>query len=61
MGGQDGQSPGGPQEQEPPSSRQKKRKIISPLQLVKLLTDLQILDCELHKNAFGGRAPLGEL
>jgi len=21
------------------------------------LTDLQILDCELHKNAFGGRAP----
>jgi len=24
---------------------------------VKLLTDLQILGCELHKNAFGGRAP----
>jgi len=28
---------------------------------VKLLTDLQISGCELHKNAFGGRAPLGEL
>ena len=27
---------------------------------VKLLTDLQILGCELHKNAFGGRPdPLG--
>jgi len=26
---------------------------------VKLLTDLQILGCELHKNAFGGRAPPG--
>jgi len=25
---------------------------------VKLLTDLQILDCELHKNAFGGPDPL---
>ena len=24
---------------------------------VKLLTDLQILGCELYKNAFGGRAP----
>jgi len=24
---------------------------------VTLLTDLQILGCELHKNAFGGRAP----
>jgi len=24
---------------------------------VKLLTDLQIFGCELHKNAFGGRAP----
>jgi len=24
---------------------------------VKLLTDLQILSCELHKNAFGGRTP----
>jgi len=24
---------------------------------VKLLTDLQILGCELHKNAFGGRTP----
>jgi len=23
---------------------------------VKLLTDVQILGCELHKNAFGGRA-----
>jgi len=23
---------------------------------VKLLTDLQILSCKLHKNAFGGRA-----
>jgi len=23
---------------------------------VELLTDLQILGCELHKNAFGGRA-----
>jgi len=28
---------------------------------VKLLTDLQMLGCELHKSAFGGRAPLGEL
>ena len=26
---------------------------------VKLLTDLQILGCELHKNAFGCRAPPG--
>jgi len=26
---------------------------------VKLLTNLQIFSCELHKNAFGGRAPLG--
>ena len=26
---------------------------------VKLLTDLQILGCELHKNAFGGRTPPG--
>jgi len=26
---------------------------------VKLLTDLQNLGCELHKNAFGGRAPSG--
>jgi len=26
---------------------------------VKLLTDLQILSCELHKNAFGGRVPPG--
>jgi len=26
---------------------------------VKLLTDLQILGCELHKNAFGGGAPPG--
>jgi len=26
---------------------------------VKLLTDLQILGCELHKNAFDGHAPLG--
>jgi len=26
---------------------------------VKLLTDLQILRCELHKNAFGGRARPG--
>ena len=26
---------------------------------VKRLTDLQILGCELHKNAFGGRAPPG--
>ena len=26
---------------------------------MKLLTDLQILGCELHKNAFGGRAPPG--
>jgi len=26
---------------------------------VKLLTDLQNLCCELHKNAFGGRAPPG--
>ena len=23
------------------------------------LTDMQILGCELHKNAFGGRAPPG--
>jgi len=23
------------------------------------VTDLQILGCELHKNAFGGRAPPG--
>jgi len=28
---------------------------------VKLLTDLQILDCELHRNAFGGRAPPGPI
>ena len=31
---------------------------------VKLLTDLQILGCEMHKNAFGSRAlprPAGEL
>jgi len=41
-----------------PSSRSKiNKKIIFPLQRVKLLTDLQILGCELHKNAFGGRAP----
>ena len=33
------------------------KKIIFPLQRVKLLTDLQMLGCELHKNAFGGRAP----
>jgi len=26
---------------------------------MKLLTDLQILDCKLNKNAFGGRAPPG--
>jgi len=26
---------------------------------VKLLADLQILGCELHKNAFGGRPPPG--
>jgi len=26
---------------------------------VKLLTDLQILGCKLHKNAFGGRVPPG--
>jgi len=26
---------------------------------VKLFTDLQMLSCELHKNAFGGRAPSG--
>jgi len=26
---------------------------------VKLLLDLQILDCELHKIAFGGRGPPG--
>jgi len=26
---------------------------------VKLLTDLQIWGCELHQNAFGGRAPPG--
>ena len=26
---------------------------------VKLLTDAQILGCELHRNAFGGRAPPG--
>ena len=26
---------------------------------VKLLTDLQILGCKLHKNAFGDRAPPG--
>ena len=25
----------------------------------KTLTDLQILGCELHQNAFGGRAPPG--
>jgi len=25
------------------------------------LTNLQILGCELHQNAFGGRGPLGEL
>jgi len=25
----------------------------------KTLTDLQILGCELHKNAFVGRAPVG--
>ena len=28
-----------------------------PATRVKLLTDLQILGCELHKNAFGGQAP----
>jgi len=42
-----------------PEFQAKKSKIISPLQWVKLLTDLQILDCEMHKNAFGGRAPTG--
>jgi len=26
---------------------------------VKLFNDLQILDCESHKNAFGGQAPCG--
>jgi len=27
----------------------------------KILTDLHILGCELHQNAFGGPDPLGEL
>jgi len=51
-------SPGGPRVQglRVPG---KKNKIIFPLQWVKLLTDLQISGCELHKNAFGGRAPPG--
>ena len=44
----------GPRVQGPPSFRPKN---IFPLQWVKLLTDLQILSCELHKNAFGGRTP----
>jgi len=29
------------------------------VQVGKTLTDLQILVCELHQNAFGGRAPPG--
>jgi len=29
------------------------------VQVGETLTDLQILSCELHKNAFGGRAPPG--
>jgi len=37
----------------------KKSKIIFPLQWVKLLTDMQLFGCELHKHAFGGRAPPG--
>ena len=32
----------------------KKLKIIFPLQWVILLTDVQILGCDLHENAFGG-------
>jgi len=35
-----------------------------PTKVGKTLTDLQILGCKLHKNAFGGRAlpgPAGEL
>ena len=42
-----------------PEFQAKKIKIMFPLQRVKLLTDLQILGCELHKNAFGGRAQSG--
>ena len=56
MGGQDGQSP---RVQAPRVHGQDNFKIIFPLQCLKLLTDLQILGCELHKNAFGGRAPPG--
>ena len=41
--------------QRAPNSGQKKKKIIFPLQLVKVLTDSQILGCELLENAFGGR------
>ena len=47
-GGQGGQSPGGP--------RVPGKHLCT---WVKLLTDLQILGCELHKNAFGDRAPPG--
>ena len=50
-GGQGGQSPGGP--------RVPGKHLCT---WVKLLTDLQILGCELHKNAFGGHLdPLREL
>ena len=42
-----------------PEFQAKKLKIIFLLQWVKLLTDLQIWGCELHKNAFDGRALRG--
>jgi len=51
MGWQDGQSPRVPECIGPEFQA---KKIIFPLQWVKLLTNLQILGCELHKNAFGG-------
>jgi len=55
----------GPPMQGPPSSRQEKKlKLTFQLQSVKLLTELQILGCELHKMrlAAGLRPdPLGEL
>ena len=43
----------------PEFQAKKNLKIISPLQWVKLLTDLQIFGCKLLKNVFGGRAPPG--
>ena len=49
--GQGGQSPG------PPSVQTPHHQV--PGKLENNLTELQIFGCELHENAFGGRAPPG--